>query len=93
MRPTYGPIVVMLALLVFPPLYGQGVESPAGKTSLKEAEGLAGQIKKDEKLKLTLDRVLQYLLMQNLDIKKAFLEYRASDTDLRKYQALYDTYA
>ncbi len=90
---TYGLGAVLLALLVISPLYGQESESPVEKTSLREGEGLAGQIKKDEKLKLTLDRVLQYLLMQNLDIKKAFLEYRASDTDLRKYQALYDTYA
>ncbi|HSV97386.1 MAG TPA: TolC family protein [Spirochaetota bacterium] len=93
MRSMYVLGFVMFALLVVSPLYGQEAESPAEKISLREGEGLAGQIKKDEKLKLTLDRVLQYLLMQNLDIKKAFLEYRASDTDLRKYQALYDTYA
>ncbi|RPI91853.1 MAG: hypothetical protein EHM32_10030, partial [Spirochaetales bacterium] len=56
---TYGLGAVLLALLVISPLYGQESESPVEKTSLREGEGLAGQIKKDEKLKLTLDRVLQ----------------------------------
>ena len=92
MRPTRALSIVMLMYLAAVPLYGQKAGPSNEKIAPGDGEGLAAEIRKDEKLKLTLDRVLQYLLMQNLDIKKAFLEYRASDTDLRRYQAMYDTH-
>ena len=92
MRPTRALSSIMIIFLLVAGVYGQEAGHPGEKNAPGDGEGLAAEIRKDEKLKLTLDRVLQYLLMQNLDIKKAFLEYRASDTDLRRYQAMYDTY-
>lgn len=50
-------------------------------------------INADGKLTLTLDSVVKYVLSQNLDSKKAGIEYRASDIDLRKYRSLYDVNA
>ncbi|HMB20095.1 MAG TPA: TolC family protein [Spirochaetota bacterium] len=44
----------------------------------------------EEKLKLTLHSVLDYILRQNLDVKKALLEYQRAGTDLKKYRGIYD---
>lgn len=44
----------------------------------------------EEKIKLTLNSVLDYILRQNLDVKKALLEYQRAGTDLKKYRGIYD---
>ncbi len=46
---------------------------------------------KKEKLRLTPESVLRHLLAGNLDVKQATLDYRGTDSDLRKHRALYDT--
>ena len=38
--------------------------------------GLAEKIQQDKTLKLTVDRVIEYLLRNNLDVKQALLEYK-----------------
>lgn len=92
MRVRFTCAVAALFTLVF--LYPVSSVRPETalneKKEIKEGEGLAARIKKDEKLKLTLDKVLNYLINQNLDVKKALLEYRSAPSDLKKYRGRYD---
>ena len=62
------------------------------KPEKKAGDGLAADIKKNKKLKLTVDRVVEYLLRNNLDVKAALLEYRGSDSPLKEFQGKYDFY-
>ncbi|PKL38019.1 MAG: hypothetical protein CVV44_12690 [Spirochaetae bacterium HGW-Spirochaetae-1] len=52
--------------------------------------GLADKIQQDKKLKLTVDRVIEYLLRNNLDVKQALLEYKGTGSAMRNYQSKYD---
>jgi len=62
------------------------------KPTKKAGGGLTENIKKNKKLKLTVDRVVEYLLRNNLDVKSALLEYKGSDSPLKEFQAKYDWY-
>jgi len=55
--------------------------------------GLADQLKKDRKLKLTVNRVIEYLLRNNHDVKNALLDYKGTSSGLMSYRSKYDIYA
>ena len=57
----------------------------------KESGGISDTQKNSEKLQLTIDRVVQYLLKQNLDVKKAVLDYKIANSELLRYRSRYDT--
>ena len=89
MRGSYTLVSMILCLALAFPAAMRAQDKPAGPAG--KEDGIKEQLQKDEKLRLTLDRVLQYLLTRNLDVQKALLDYRGADSELRKYRALYDT--
>jgi len=66
--------------------YGQLLPDPR-----KDTGGLSVTGKNSERLQLTIDRVVQYLLKQNLDVKKAVLDYKIANSELLRYRSRYDT--
>ncbi len=86
------PLVMVISGMLFAvPTLGQDKGTERDKTGNRKIQSLTEQLKKDEKLRLTLDRVLQYLLTRNLDVNKALLDYRGAESELRRYRAMYDT--
>lgn len=79
-------IMLMIAVtaLLFPvmPLMAQ-----------EEEKGMQERIQEDEVLQLNVQRVIEYLLRNNHDIKLALLEYKEASHVLREYNAQYDTIA
>jgi len=61
----------------------------SGQGQVKQ-QGIAVQLKNDRQLQLTLESVVEYLLSNNYDVKKALLEYRGVTTDLMSFQSRYD---
>ncbi|HQP48264.1 MAG TPA: TolC family protein [Spirochaetota bacterium] len=57
----------------------------------KESRKISDTEKKGEKIQLTIDRVVKYLLEQNLDVKKAVLDYKIANSELLRYDSRYDT--
>ncbi|MBN1531020.1 MAG: TolC family protein [Spirochaetes bacterium] len=88
-------VMVVLLMAVRPVLAQETV--PAGGTDAGGAvaeerrEGFAGKLQGDRKLRLTVDRVVDYLIKNNLDVRATLLEYRGVSTGLEKYQSRYDT--
>ncbi|MCP4132736.1 MAG: TolC family protein, partial [bacterium] len=60
------------------------------KKNAGKGEGLAEAMKKDKTLKLSVDKVVQYLLQNNHDVKQTLLEYKGLSSGLLKFQAQYD---
>ncbi len=54
-------------------------------------EGFGNILGRDRKLKLTVDRVVDYLIKNNLDVRATLIEYRGVSSGLDKYQSKYDT--
>ena len=55
-----------------------------------KGESLADRLKKDKKLRLDIKKVLNLVLKQNLDVKKALLDYKASSIDLNSYKGKFN---
>ncbi len=64
-------------------VFDKGSEKSSG-------EGLGAEIKKNKKLKLTVERVVEYLLQNNDDVKKVLLDYKGASSDLMGFRAKYD---
>lgn len=75
----------------------QGIEGGGAETKesipgkvIRKGEGISEEIKKDKKLKLTVERVVEYLLKNNLDVKKVLLDYKGASSELLDYKSKYD---
>lgn len=66
------------------------IKKPKDKNN--KGEGFSANIKGSKKLKLTVDRVVEYLLRNNLDVKEALLDYKGTTTPLKDFQSRYDWY-
>jgi outer membrane protein TolC len=60
------------------------------KSKKSSEEGLGAEIKKNKKLKLTVERVVEYLLRNNDDVKKVLLDYKGASSDLMSFRSKYD---
>ncbi len=65
-------------------------EDNSGIYNIKGGEGLAGKIKKSKKLRLTVHKVVEYLLKNNEDVKKILLEYKGLSSPLMEFRGKYD---
>jgi len=65
-------------------------DSEIKKNEPDKKGGIGEQLQKDKKLKLTVDRVVEYLLKKNYDVKQALLEYRGISSGLMNYRSKYD---
>ncbi len=54
-------------------------------------EGLGAEIQKNKKLRLTVERVVEYLLRNNDDVKKVLLEYKGASSELMSFRSKYDS--
>lgn len=61
-----------------------------GKKKIEE-QSLSEKIKQDVNLKLNLERLINLILKQNLDVKKALLDYKSSKNELLRYQGRFDS--
>ena len=81
------------------PLYGQ--EKIDGKKDqdkkgnadarITKGEGLDEELKKNKKLKLTIEKVVEYLLRNNNDVKRILLEHKGASSELMDFRSKYDT--
>ena len=78
-------ILIFVLTLLSSTLPAQNNDVPGKKEKTADTQN-----NDEAKLKLTLDRVLEYILRQNLDVKKALLEYKRAGTDLKKFRGIYD---
>lgn len=81
--------VVIFVLTTIRVSYSQDKPGTSKKTIVKR-DGLAEKLKNDKKLRLTLEKVLTYLLNQNLDVQKALVDYKRSRIALIRYQDKFD---
>ncbi|MCP4134043.1 MAG: TolC family protein [bacterium] len=78
-------IIIMIIIFTAIPVFSDEPDmAPEAK------EGLAAEIKKDKKLKLTVEKVVQYLLRNNHDVKQALLDYKGASSGLLLFQSKYD---
>jgi len=81
---------VSIPLLIPSHSYSQTNEAQPNNNKRQEGKSLSERLKKDEKLQLDLEQVLNMVINNNLDVKKALLDYRASAIELKKYQSRFD---
>ena len=56
----------------------------------EKGDGLADTIKKDKKLRLTINKVIDYLIKNNLDVQATLIEHKGLSSGLRKFKGKYD---
>jgi hypothetical protein len=85
-------LILIICLVLAVAVDGYAKRSNVASASLEtcKGEGLAAEIRKDEKLRLTLEKVVDYLVKNNLDVKQALLDYRSAPLELMKYRSRFD---
>ncbi|MDY6933177.1 MAG: TolC family protein [Spirochaetota bacterium] len=70
--------------------FSQNNKPGMDKKSMQNEETIKERLKKNEKLELDLERLLYLVLRNNLDVKKALLNYKESEIALKKYRSKFD---
>jgi len=60
------------------------------KNEVKINDILSHKNKDNKKLKLTVNRVVEYLLKNNYDVQKILIDYKSSNSSLKQFQSKYD---
>src|SRR4030042_3213977 len=82
-------VVVGLTTELFP-RDDRGGDAAVSAGEKMDGDGLAAKITKSAKLKLTVQKVVEYLIKNNFDVKKAFLDYKGASSGLLAFDSRYD---
>ncbi len=80
-------LISLIIMLSTSASYSQIKKDTNNENDTRKEDNIDKQSGKDEILKLDLEKVLNLVIKNNLDVKKALLDYKASTVELNKYQS------